>query len=362
MMSTRQRRDKIFRFCRIVVVLNVLAFLFSAYVFAQKAYSADKRIQALYDYHENVCTRKGWQKITAIVSGSVRKILWKGPKDTWQNGAIIVLHGGGGTYSNYCSDTKIGEPMVEFSELAIREGFAVFSLDSEDDLMLDERGNSCGKRWDCLALDSRPNIDLDFIKEVITEVIPGLRPQNSSEDIFMTGISNGGFMTILAATHLQANITAFAPVSAGDPYGTYMDCADRGTGRENAPGRWYDAETSLEICETDSCLSVGYIHEKPWVELLAGNRIFFKQFHHEGDAGVDISCMKKAQRLLSQSGYNDAGSYIIKNTGQKKPWKHFGQREYNKPLIAFFKRFSKQENKKYNLPLWKDYGKDQNNS
>jgi len=62
-------------------------------------------------------------------------------------------------------------------------------------------------------------------------------------------------MTILASTHFDDMITAFAPVSAGDPYGTYLDCSDKSTGRENAPGRWYDNDTKIEIGKTNSSFS-----------------------------------------------------------------------------------------------------------
>ena len=142
------------------------------------------RIQALYDDHEKNCLQKGWQRRVVRVDGRERQLLWKAPKDRWRNGAIIALHGGGGTYSNFCSNIRIGAPMVAFGELALKEGFAVFTLDSGRDLMLDAKGQPCGKRWDCLDQDRRPNHDLAFIEQVITDVIPSVRPDNSAKDVF----------------------------------------------------------------------------------------------------------------------------------------------------------------------------------
>ncbi len=321
------------------VVGGVVFFLFCMTgkgVLAQTPLPEMDRIQGLYDYHERQCFGKGWKKIVVSVLGRDRKVLWKGPAGRWDNGAIVVLHGGGGTYSNYCSNIRLGRPMVEFATLALQEGFAVFSLDSGHDLMEDEKKVPCGKRWDCLARDRQPNEDLDFIEQVIQDVIPRLRPEKSAEDIFLTGISNGGFMTILAATYFPGSITAFAPVAAGDPYGTYMNCAE-GTGRTAAPGRWYDRETHSEIGKAFSCQARAYDHEETWIQHPGKKALFFKQFHHEGDRAVDISCMKKVQRLLIQHGFADAGAYIIHNKGRKNIWKHFWQKEYNKPLLEFFK-------------------------
>jgi len=323
----------------LAIGLTISIFLFDS-ASAQSATYKEDQIQALYDYHEEKCVEKGWQKKFVNINGVERKILWKGPKNKWQNGVIITLHGGGGTYSNYCSNLPIGKPMVDFGDLALKEGFAVFSLDSGRDLMLDENKVPCGKRWDCLAQDQRSNRDLDFIEKVITEIIPELRPDNSSEDIFMTGISNGGFMTILASTHFNDKVRAFAPVSAGDPYGIYIDCSDKSTGRKNAPGRWYDKDTNIEMGKTDSCV---YSYEKQFAELMTKNKLPFKQFHHEGDSAVDISCMRRVQNLLVQNGYKDKGSYIIKNVGQKRLWKHFWLSRYNYPLIEFFKNYAKKK-------------------
>lgn len=304
---------------------------------AQRSNVRKDRIQALYDYHEKACIKKGWQRISITVKGRERKILWKGPKQTWRNGAIFALHGGGGTYSNFGSNILLGKPMVEFSDSAMKEGFAVFSLESTRGLVTDNQGRPCGKRWDCIAMDTRENIDLPFIYAVITKVIPGLRPQGSARDIFMTGISNGGFMTILASTHFADKITAFAVVSGGDPYGTYMDMGTHPRlERRNAPGVFRDNETHKLVSKEGAAAAEAYPHEKKWPDLKILTKPAFKQFHHRGDAACDISCMEKARRLLVEHGYRDDGPFILEDTPRGTVFKHFWKREYNQPLIEFF--------------------------
>lgn len=291
-----------------------------------------------YKRYENECIESGWQRLAVNVGGIERKILWNSPPVAWENGAIIVLHGGGGSATNWCAGVKATQPCIAFSKLALQEGFAVFALDSGDGLFSDEQGNSCGKRFICTAQGNKPNQDLAFIEAVITKVIPDLRPENSAQDIFIAGISNGGFMAILAATHFDDKITAFVPVSAGDPYGTHIVCNKDLTVRQGAPGLFYDNETKINIGEDDACVSESFPNEFEWKSENPARKPFFKQFHNEGDAGVDISCMKKARQLLIKHGYQDDGAYIIKNYGKKRLWKHFWLNEYNRPVIDFLKK------------------------
>lgn len=309
----------------------------------------------LYKTTEEGCLKNGWNKLYVDVKGIQRELLWKQPasfdnSSTWENGVIIVLHGGEGTYSTFCypvpeehnrflSDIFRGTPAAEFGELAIEEGFAVFSLNSAYNRATDSQGLSIGKRWDSLMQDDKENIDLMFIETVIIEIIPNLRPTNSKNDIFMTGISNGGFMTTLAATHFTNKISAFAPVSSGDPYGMYFDM---GTNhlfkRKCGPGTWRDLETNKEIQELDSCKSNTYPNEKEWPPITRS--IIFKQFYHEGDGGVHISCMEKTRKLLVEQGYRDAGAFIISaEKGKRGLEEHFWQQEYNQPILDFFKNY-----------------------
>ena len=289
-----------------------------------------------YPWYEKECTAAGWQKIEVKVEGVARQILWKAPQGVWTNGVIIALHGGGGSYTNWCAGPRATEPMIAFSALAIKNGFAVFALDSADGVYTDASGNSCGKRFRCTAEDNTPNADLDFIEIVLSKIIPERRSKKSARDIFITGVSNGGFTTILAATHFDDKITAFAPVSAGDPYGTSIDCRKDLTIREAAPGLFYDNETRKNIGEDDSCLADAYPREQSWQSSDPASKPAFKQFHNEKDIGVDISCMQKAGKLLREHGYKDDGAFIKKDAGQKRIWKHFWLNAYNQPIIQFF--------------------------
>ncbi len=291
-----------------------------------------------YTRYEEQCVARGWQSAAVNVSGIDRKIIWKSPPGAWNNGAIIVLHGGGGSATNWCAGVPATGPCIEFSDLALQEGFAVFALDSADGLFVDDAGRPCGKRFICTAQKQGVNQDLQFIGSVIDSFIPGVRPEKSAPDIFIAGISNGGFMTVLAATSFDDKITAFVPVSAGDPYGTFIDCRKDLSIRSAAPGLFYDSQTMRTIGEDDACAAGAYLHEKEWVTASPARKPYFKQFHNEGDAGVDISCMRKVQKLLSAHGYRDDGAYIVKNIGKKRLWKHFWAREYNRPILEFFKK------------------------
>lgn len=303
----------------------------------------------LYKTTEQICLQKGWKKIKVDVNSIEREMLWKAPQ-TWKYGAIIVMHGGEGVDSNFCSSVPQannwllseifrGVPAEEFGELAVKEGFAVFSLNSTYNRVTDTEGRSVGKRWDCMETLHRENIDLPFIEKVIDETIPDLRPPGSANSIFMTDISNGGFMTILVATHFSDKITAFAPVAAGDPYGTYFDMSVKGP-RKCGPGVWRDSETNEEIRKPNACVSDKYPNEKEWPK--TKKSIPFKQFHHEGDGACDISCMQKVRKLLVEYGYKDEGAFIIDH-GKRSLEEHFWQREYNQPMIDFFKRHPKVE-------------------
>jgi dienelactone hydrolase len=302
----------------------------------------------LYEDTESLCLENGWKEIKINVNDVEREMLWKGPP-SWKHGAIIVMHGGEGVDSNFCSsvpksqnrlfnDVLRGVPVEEFSELAIKEGFAVFSLNSTYNRVTDNDGLSVGKRWDSLMQEGKNNIDLPFIEKVIVEIVPKMRPKGSSESVFMTGISNGGFMTILAATYFADRITAFAPVSAGDPYGTYFDMHSHGLiERKCGPGVWRDSETNMEVNKPNACVAEILTHEKKWSK--TKRSIPFKQFHNQGDGACDISCMQKVGKLLVEHGYKDDGAFVIDHN-ERNFIEHFWQEEYNQPLITFFKNQS----------------------
>lgn len=298
----------------------------------------------LYARLEARCLEKGWKKLALRVEGRERALLWKGPDGPWKQGAILAFHGGGGAASNWGhSAFPIGKAQADFTTAAIARGFAIFALDSTRGVVTDDAGRACGKRWDCMATD-RPNIDLPFIEAVIRETLPSARPSGSSEAVFLTGISNGGFMTILAGTQLTDLVNGFAPVSAGDPYGTHMDMGTHPPAeRKNAPGTFRDNATKA-IVSRDNATGRGVSEkgaagdnagERPW-PAVTERPVFFKQFHHEDDGGVDLSCMRKARAMLVKHGYRDTGAFVLKGDGKRTLAEHFWQAGYTGPLLDFF--------------------------
>lgn len=301
----------------------------SAPSFQQQAQAApDAALQ------ERQCMARGWQRAVLPVAGLQRVLLWKGPDGPWPNGTIIVLHGGGGQHTHFCvANASIIEPQVRFTELAIAQGFAVFVLNSSDKVT-DNEGRACGKVWDDEVRD-RPNLDLPFISEVLRTVIPRVRPEGSRREIFMTGLSSGGYMTVRAATHFDNLVTAFAPVSSGDPYGWHRICDPSLSNRKNVHGTGFDNETNKQIIERDACRAAGYPREKPWESTNPAVKPTFRLFHHENDGVKDVSCTDKVGSLLEQHGYPRVPDFRLID-GTRSVANHLWQDACNRPILEFF--------------------------
>lgn len=290
--------------------------------------------------NEIQCSNAGWHKITTTIDGRERQLMYKGPVGVWK-GSIVVMHGGGGDYTQWCyTSAPAIKPQVDFSDLAVSRGFGVFLLDSTNDVVTDANGRLCGKRFDATVVDGRTtNVDLPYIERVIKEIIPSKRPSGSSPSIFMTGESTGGYMTTRASTHFDNLITAFAPAASGDPYGTYFDCNPALSPRDSAKGAGFDRETNLEIIMPNSCVSASYQNEKPWETMSPSKKPAFKTFHSADDGVADLSCREKVATQLSAHGYPDDGAFVIPSTGTRSVWAHFWQRAYNEPVVDFFLRY-----------------------
>jgi len=289
---------------------------------------------------EKRCIDAGWRRVSFDVSGIRRKLLWKGPEATWRHGAILVMHGGGGRASDFCSAGWLLRPQVRFASLALERGFAVFLLESTEDAVTDAQGLHCGKRFDYMPLE-RANLDLPYIERVIDQVVEPARTPASSSAVFLTGLSIGGYMTTRAATTLGGDeITAFAPISSGDPYGTSSNCDASLSPRKVAKGVLFDNETELVITREGACrapsAASAQAHESPWPSPPSARKPAFMQFHHLGDGIVDRSCMEKAGEMLRSRGYPDRGAFLLSPPGRRTVWKHLWQSEYNAPLLDFF--------------------------
>lgn len=284
---------------------------------------------------EKQCMQSGWHRLVLNISGLPRELLWKAPEKVWTKGAIIVLHGGGGSHFQFCvANVQFLKPQVKFTELALTEGFAVFLLNSSDQVR-DNEGRVCGKVWDD-EVRNRPNLDLPFIGEVIRVVIPKLRPQESRKEIFITGLSSGGYMTVRVATHFDNLITAFAPVSSGDPYGWHRICEKGLTPRIIVHGAGYDNETGKQITERGSCLADNYLHEMTWESANPAVKPTFRVFHHKNDGVHDASCCDKIDKLLSSHGYPGEKEFLLDNNRERNLANHLWQEAYNRPILDFF--------------------------
>jgi poly(3-hydroxybutyrate) depolymerase len=280
------------------------------------------------------CQAQGWQRRVVPAGGLSRLVLWKTPPAGWTGGAIVVLHGGGGQHTNFCvANVALIAPQVRFTDAALAQGYAVFLLDSSDRIT-DEAGRLCGKVWDD-EVRTRANLDLPFVEEVLRTLIPSLRPAGSRGDVYLTGLSSGGYMATRAATRFGEWITAFAPVSSGDPYGWFRDCSPRATDRPNVFGAAFDSETRRQIVEPGACDAPAYPNEKPWDGAPGARRAPFRVFHHAQDGIHDRSCVEKLRRQLLAHGHAETAPLTL-DGGARRAEVHYWLDAYNAELLAFF--------------------------
>jgi hypothetical protein len=287
---------------------------------------------------EQACINAGWTRSVFRVNNLDRKVMWKAPAGTWANGAIVILHGGGGKADDFCTGGALIQPQIAFANLALQNGFAVFALESTNNVVTDSVGRSCGKRFDFSVLN-RPNVDLPYIENVLTTLIPLNRPIGSNQNIFMTGLSTGGYMTTRASSRFDSLITAFAPISAGDPYGTDTVCDPALSPRDSAIGILVDRETNAEIGQDSACFAASYPNESLWESQSPPIKPTFKQFQHQQDGVIDYSCAQKANVTLQGNGYTDAGAFVLSAAGGKNVLLHLWLNAYNQPIIDFFLGF-----------------------
>lgn len=287
---------------------------------------------------EQRCQAQGWKREIVVAGGMPRLALWKAPGGgDWVRGALVVMHGGGGTHSNFCAaNVALIEPQVRFTTMAIAAGFAVFLLDSSDQV-IDSAGRLCGKVWDD-QVNSRANLDLPFLEQVFATLIPSKRPSGARSEVFVTGLSSGGYMSVRAASRFGDRITAVAPVSSGDPYGWTRDCTPRAGDRSNVFGIAVDVETGRPISEIGACQSAGFPNERTWDGAANPARPSYKLFHHDGDGIHDLSCVLKLAFQLNLHGYPQAPSFRIASATREPAW-HYWLDEYNTPLLDYFATF-----------------------
>jgi poly(3-hydroxybutyrate) depolymerase len=282
---------------------------------------------------EQQCNQAGWRSETRAVAGLARGVLWKAPAGAWARGALVVLHGGGGQHANFCvANATLIAAQVRFTELALAQGFAVFLLDSTDQVT-DTEGRLCGKVWDD-EVRQRDNLDLPFIDDVLRRLIPSARPAGSRTDLYLTGLSSGGYMAVRAATRFGELISAFAPVASGDPYGWVRDCTPRAGDRVNVFGVGLDAETRRNISEVGACAATSWPNEKPWEGSAIEPKPPFRFFHHAQDGINDRTCVDKVRQQLIRRGWPETAPFTL-DGGPRSAEVHYWQDAYNAPLLTW---------------------------
>lgn len=123
---------------------------------------------------------------------------------------IIALHGGGGTAKGMIRLT-----FGRFNELADAYGFLVAYPQGLEKSWNDGRD-------DPISFAHKNNIDdIGFLLKIIETTITHYKAD--PEMIFVTGISNGGFLSFRVSRDLANQVTAVAPVTASIPFSTRND-------------------------------------------------------------------------------------------------------------------------------------------
>lgn len=294
-----------------------------------------------YSVERGECESRGWTK--AIVETTVgtaivkRKVLYTGPKQSPWVGTILVMHGGGGNYTNWCAEAVTGFRL--FADVAVLRGFGVVLLDSTD-MITDENDVHCGKVWDDKKL-TRDNYDLPYIENVIVDLAPTIRPANSDTSVYVTGFSSGGFMTTRASSALNHLVTAFAPVGSGSPYGWHRDCSAESP-RLLVAGVGLDNDTGQPITQVGACGTTiydpdaEYPNERLWDDGGTATKPPFLKVHHFYDAIADFSCHNRVRNQLAANGYSGELFVLIPEGETRAAVHHTFKGEFIAPVLDFF--------------------------
>lgn len=124
---------------------------------------------------------------------------------------VFVLHGGG---------PADGDEVAEgtgYNKLADREGFIAVYPNGEDSQWNDGRGKTFRRGEDTTKVD-----DVGFISALIDHIIRDYKGDSSR--IYVTGLSNGGMMTLRLGCELSSKLAAIAPVIANIPKNIVGKC------------------------------------------------------------------------------------------------------------------------------------------
>jgi len=142
------------------------------------------------------------------VNNSTRRFLVYRPQGAGRPQAVvIVLHGGGGLGLDVASPGV--HPLSVFRTIADIEKFLVVYPEGSTDSQGNPGWNDC--RSDDIS--GSQGDDLDFLKQLISKLAEDLAV--TSDDLFLTGTSNGALMTFTYAFHFPETIRAIA-ISSGN--------------------------------------------------------------------------------------------------------------------------------------------------
>lgn len=236
----------------------------------------------------------------------IRSILFDGYNRTYRvnipdsynpyasNAIVFVLHGGGGSAENMENDlTKKG-----FNKLAEENNFIVIYPEGVENHWNDGRKNLTDN-----ATQLHIN-DVGFLSLLIDELSDEFNIENNN--IFFTGISNGGFMCYRLGFEIPDSIRAIAPVTATisvdlfnnyTPNGTISLCIMCGTEDPLVPydggnvslfnqtrGRILSVNDTVDFwIENNRCNSTPEFYEFPDVDPDDGTRVILEKY----EKGID---------------------------------------------------------------------------
>jgi polyhydroxybutyrate depolymerase len=124
---------------------------------------------------------------------------------------VFVLHGGGRADGDEVADR------TGYNRIADREGFIVVYPNGVDSQWNDGRGKTFRKAVDNTGID-----DVAYISVLIDRMIRDYRGDASR--IYVTGLSNGGMMTLRLGCEISVKLAAIAPVIANIPVNIIATC------------------------------------------------------------------------------------------------------------------------------------------
>lgn len=196
---------------------------------------------------------------------------------------VLVLHGGGGS-------GKGMNVLTHFNRIAAREGFLVVYPDGVNGNWADGRGFTPPE---LAGVD-----DVRFLSDLITALSKTY--SIDPDRVYVTGISNGGFMTQWLGCALADRIAAIAPVAAGLPANLQTTCSpsrpmaviafagtddplvpyDGGTVGPGNRGRTLSATESIALWASKAgCQPQPTFTDLPDTHLLDGTSVRLASFH-----------------------------------------------------------------------------------